>query len=118
MEQQVEITDEFIRQRVASGKQYCARIFKAGPNRNQLSDEANQIQMEHLRYLFQLRAEGKLLINGPVIDDLELKGISIFNTTDMEEVKRLSEGDPAVKAGRLVYEIYHWFGIPGECLPE
>jgi uncharacterized protein len=114
----VEITDELVRERVAKGRQYCARIFKAGPNRDQPPDEADRIQMEHLRYLFQLRAEGKLLINGPVIDDPVLKGISIFNTTDIEEVKKLSEADPAVKAGRLVYEIYHWFGIPGECLPE
>lgn len=50
----------------------------------------------------QLRAEGKLLINGPVIDDSELKGISIFSTTDKEEVERLSDEDPAVRAGRLV----------------
>jgi uncharacterized protein YciI len=118
MDGRVEITDEFIREQIATGRQYCARVFKAGPNRNQPSAEADHIQMEHLRYLFQLRAEGKLLINGPVIDDPEVKGISIFNTTDVEEVKKLSDEDPAVKAGRLVYEIYHWFGLPGECLPE
>ena len=73
--------------------------------------------MEHLRYLLQLRAEGKLLVNGPVIEDPELKGVSIFNTTDREEVRRLSDADPAVKAGRLVYEIYDWFGLPGDGLP-
>ena len=118
MERKTEITDEFIQKMIASGKQYCVRLYKAGPNRNQPPAEAEQIQMEHLRYLLQLRAEGKLLINGPIIDDPELKGISIFNTTDKEEVKRLSDGDPAVKAGRLMYEIYHWFGLPGDCLSE
>ena len=118
MERNSEITDEFVRKKIATGKQYCARLYKTGPNRNQPPAEAEQLQMEHLRYLFQLKAEGKLLINGPVVDDPELKGISIFNTTDKEEVKRLSDGDPAVKAGRLVYEIYLWFGIPGDCLPE
>jgi uncharacterized protein len=118
MERKAEITDEFIQKMIASGKQYCVRFYKAGPNRNQPSSEAEQIQREHLRYLLQLRAEGKLLINGPIIDAPELKGMSIFNTTDKEEVKRLSDGDPAVKAGRLVYEIYHWFGLPGDCLPE
>lgn len=66
----------------------------------------------------QLGAEGKLLINGFVIDDSELKGISIFSTTDKEEVERLSDEDSAVRAGRLVYEIYHWFGLPGDCLTE
>ena len=118
MEGKAEITDEFIQKRIAAGKQYCVRLYKAGPNRNQPPDEAEKIQMEHLRYLLQLRAEGKLLINGPIIDDPKLKGISIFKTTDKEEVKRLSDGDPAVKAGRLVYEVYHWFGLPGDCLPE
>ncbi len=118
MEQKKEITDELIQKTISSGKQYCFRLYKAGPNRNQPPDEAAKIQMEHLRYLMQLRAEGKLFINGPILDDPELKGISIFNTTDKEEVRRLSEGDPAVKAGRLVYEIYHWFGLPGDCLPQ
>ena len=118
MEQGVEITDEAVRQMVATGKQYCARIYKAGHHRDQPPEVAEQIQRDHLRYLFQLRAEGKLLVNGPVIDDPVIRGISIFNTADKEEVKRLSEGDPAVKAGRLVYEIYTWFGIPGDCLPK
>ena len=118
MEGKAEITDEFIQKRIAAGKQYCVRLYKAGPNRNQPPDEAEKIQMEHLRYLWRLRAEGKLLISGPIMNDTELQGIGIFQTTDKEEVKRLCEADPAVKAGRLVYEIYHWFGLPGDCLLE
>jgi len=118
MKEKVEITDAFIQQRIALGKQYCVRLYKVGPNYDQPPDEADKIQMEHLRYLFQLRAEGKLLISGPVVDDPELKGVGIFNTTDKEEVKRLADGDPAVKAGRLVYEVYEWFGLPGDHLPE
>jgi uncharacterized protein YciI len=118
MDGNADITDELIQKTVESGKQYSLRLYKAGPNRDQSPEQADKIQREHLRYLFQLRAEGKLLINGPIIDDPELKGISIFQTTDQEEVKRLSDGDPAVKAGRLVYEIYCWFGLPGDGLPE
>lgn len=118
MKKKTIITDEFIQKTISSGKQYCVRLYKAGPNRNQSPGEADKIQMEHLRYLMQLRAEGKLLIGGPVIDDPQLKGVAIFNTTDIEEVKRLSDGDPGVKAGRLVYEVYHWFGQPGDSLPE
>lgn len=118
MEEKAEITDEFIQKTIASGKQYCVRLYKAGPNRSQSPIETKKIQMDHLRYLMQLRTEGKLLISGPVIDDPELKGIGIFRTSDIEEVKRLSDGDPAVKAGRLVYKIYNWYGQPGDCLPE
>ncbi len=116
MDYSVEITDEVVQKTVATGKQYCLRLYKAGPNRDQPPAEAEKIQMEHLRYLLQLRAEGVLLVNGPVVGDPVLKGVSIFNTTDVEEVKRLSEGDPAVKAGRLVYEMYMWFGLPGDHL--
>ena len=117
MERKIEITDEIVRGNVAKGKQYCVRIFKVGPNRDQSQAEAEQIQREHLRYLFNLKSEGVLLINGPVIDDPVLKGVSIFNTTDKEEVKNLSDEDPAVKAGRLIYEVYLWLGLPGDCLP-
>jgi uncharacterized protein YciI len=113
-----EITDEFIQKASGSGRRYCLRLYKMGPKRDQPPEEADKIQMEHLRYLFQLRAEGKILINGPILDDAELEGIAIFNTTDKEEVKRLSDGDPAVKAGRLVHEVYHWYGMPGDRLPE
>lgn len=57
--------------------------------------------MEHLRYLFGLLAEGKLLLNGPVSDESDLKGIGIFRTTDVEKAKRLLEEYPAVQSGRL-----------------
>jgi uncharacterized protein YciI len=114
----IHITDEIVQNRIATGRHYCLGLYKAGPRRDQPPEEQKQIQAAHLRYLFQLRADGKLLISGPVLDDAVLKGVSIFNTTDIEEVKRLSEADPAVQAGRLVYEIHPWFGIPGDSLPE
>jgi len=118
MEQKNAITDEFIQKKIASGNKYFVRVYKAGPNTNQPEDEAEQIQTAHQRYLFQLRADGKLVIGGPVLDEPELKGFAIFNVKDKEEVRKLTDGDPAVRAGRLVYEIYEWYGLPGDCLPE
>ena len=115
-EKNPEITDEFIRNKISSGKNYCLRLLKAGPNRDQTAEEAGRIQMEHLRYVMKLRNEGIILLNGPVIKEHELRSIAIFNTTDKENVKRLSDEDPAVKAARLVYEIYDWFGLPGDNL--
>jgi hypothetical protein len=75
MQRKTEITNEAIQGTVAKGKHYCVRIYKAGPIRNQPPNEADQIQKEHLRYLFHLKADGMLLINGPVIDDPVLKGV-------------------------------------------
>ncbi len=117
MEHQPEVTDEFVQKAVATGKQYCAYLYRVGPNRDQPAEELEKIQADHLRYLFQLRAEGKLVIDGSVTDDSELENIGIFSVTDTEEVRRLLEGDPAFQAGRVTYEIHPWFGIPGDCLP-
>ena len=92
-------------------------LYKAGPNRDQPPAESDRLQKEHLRYLFQLRAEGKLVVHGPVTDDSEVRGMGIFNIADAEEVRKLLEEDPAFQAGRLTYEIHPWFSIPGDCLP-
>jgi hypothetical protein len=35
------ITDEYIRERVSSGKKYYLRIYKTGPRRNRPEDERN-----------------------------------------------------------------------------
>ena len=118
MEQKIEITNEDVQKRIAKGKQYCVFFYKAGPNRNLPEAEEKQLQMEHLRYLTQLQVEGKLVINGPILDDPALKGLGIFNIADKEEVKRLLDGDPKVKFGWLIYEVYSYFTIPGSCLPE
>ncbi|MGA2820452.1 MAG: YciI family protein [Anaerolineales bacterium] len=118
MRSRAEITDETIRKKVASGRQYTAFLYKTGPHRDLPPAEADRLQMEHLRHLFWLRAEGKLLLNGPVTDEGSLRGIGIFAATDEDEVRQLLEEDPAVKAGRLIYEIHPWFGIPGDGLPR
>lgn len=118
MEDKSQVNDEIVNKAIASARKYCVRLYKSGPNRNQNDKEAGRIQSEHQRYLMQLRLDGKLLIGGPVVDDSELKGVGIFNTSDKEEVKRLSDNDPAVMSGRLVYEVYHWFGLPGDGLKE
>ncbi len=113
MEAKTIITNEDIRQTVARGKSYCLVLLKAGPNRNQSPSEQDQIRMEHLRYLFGLRAEGKLILNGPVTDDAQLVGIGICTSNDKEDVQALMAGDPGVKAGWLAYEVHMWFSIPG-----
>jgi uncharacterized protein len=110
------ITDEFILKSIEKGKPYILMLYKDGPNRNQSPEEAKELQMAHLRYLFSLREEGKLLLNGPVTDDSPLEGIGIFSSTDLKEVEQLASGDPSVKAGRLLFELYTMFALPGDKL--
>jgi predicted enzyme related to lactoylglutathione lyase/uncharacterized protein YciI len=105
-----------LQKEIARGRAYALVFLKAGPARGQSAEETARLQVAHLTYLFRLRAEGKLVINGPLTSDGELRGLSIYNT-DVAEARRLAEADPAVQAGRLVVEAHPWFGLPGDSLP-
>jgi len=109
-----EITKEFMLSKLKETKQYCAVILKKGPNRN--IPDAEQIQFEHGRRNFQLREEGKLLIVVLVPGESEVKGIGIFNSENIDEVKSIMDDDPGVKTGFFVYELYLGFSFPGDKL--
>ena len=45
-----------------------------------------------------------------------LRQIGIF-TLDRDKTRMVMEGDPAVQAGVLVYDVYEVRGLPGDALP-
>ena len=115
--QNIEITDEYVNEKVSKGRQYILVHLLKGPNYDSDRISQEEIQKAHLRHLFKLKAGGKLLLVGPLIEKSELRGIAIYDVPETVEAKKLVEDDPAVKAGVFVYEIYRWFGIPGDGLP-
>jgi len=90
--------------------QYVMAFLKAGPNRDQTEEEAQELQRAHLDNINKLAEEGKLIVAGPFLDDGELRGIYIFDVKTTDEAKALTETDPAIKAGRLVMELHPWYG--------
>ena len=110
----ITISDEFMQQMLATTRKYCVVILKVGPKRNE--DGVEKIIWEHVRRNFALRTEGMLSIVCPISDGSDVTGIGIFNA-DVEEVKKIMDEDPAVKAGVLVYETHACRGFPGSCLP-
>ena len=91
-------------------KQYVLAFLIAGPNRDQDSTTAAQLQRAHLDNIKRLANEGKLVLAGPFMDDGSIRGIYIFNVKTVEEAKALTETDPAIKAGRLEMELHPWYG--------
>lgn len=91
-------------------KHYVMAFLKAGPNRDQDSVAAAEIQKAHMANIKRMADEGKLVTAGPFEDDGELRGIYIFNVPTLDEAKALTETDPAVKAGRLIMELHPWYG--------
>ena len=72
------------------------------------------LQAEHLAYRAELKRRGVLVANGPVAQqgDAAYRGMSIF-ACDIAEAARLSDGDPSVIAGRLVYDVMEWWVAAG-----
>ena len=91
-------------------RKYVMAFLKAGPNRTTDKAEASKLQAAHMANIGRLAEEGKLAIAGPFLDNGELRGIYIFNVETIEEAKKLTETDPAIKAGSLVMELHPWYG--------
>ena len=91
-------------------RKYVMAFLKAGPNRDQDSTTAAELQRAHMDNIVRMADEGKLAVAGPFLDGGDLKGVYIFNVSTVEEAKALTETDPAIKAGRLVMELHPWYG--------
>jgi uncharacterized protein len=91
-------------------KTYVMAFLKAGPNIPKDSVASAELQKAHLKNIIRLANEGKLIIGGPFLDNQEIRGIFIFNVSTVEEAKKLTESDPAIKAGELIMELHPWYG--------
>ena len=109
------ITDEFMRQMLTLARKYSVVILKTGPGRHQPGVE--RILWEHARRNFILRANGLLPIVCPVSDDSNVEGVGIFNASP-DEVRKVMDEDPGVRAGVFVYEIHSCRSFPGDSLPR
>jgi len=90
-------------------KEYYYVLLKHGPNRS-VEDTAvvMEIQRKHLVNIDSLYYAGKLVLAGP-FGDKKGGGIFILNADSMEEAINLCESDPAIQAGRLIFEIRPWW---------
>jgi hypothetical protein len=108
------ISDEYMRQMIATTKSYCIVMLRAGPNRNMPGVE--KIIWEHARRNFSLRAEGKLSIVCPVNDGSDLCGLGIFHT-DMDEARSIMEKDPGILQKVFTCELHLCRSFPGDKVP-
>jgi len=98
-------------------QQYFMVFLKKGPNRTQDSVTALKIQNGHLNNISRLFDEKKLILAGPFLDESEFLGIFILDVPTYGEAENLVLTDPAVKTGRLAFEIHPWYG-PGNIVVQ
>jgi hypothetical protein len=108
------ITDEQMAAALATSRDYSILVLRAGPNWNM--EGVRAIVTEHGRRNLSLRADRLLPIVCRVTDDSDLAGIGVFNAPP-DEVRRIMEEDPGVKAGVFVYDIHPCMSFPGDSLP-
>ncbi len=108
------ITDEFMREMRGKAWTYSLVLLKRAARYTE--PDAPAVIWEHGRRNHSLRADGVLAIVCPVTDDSQWAGSGIFNTP-ADETASIMDGDPAVQAGVLSYEVHPVRGFPGDSLP-
>jgi uncharacterized protein YciI len=88
---------------------YVGFLYRGAKWTPEETAETRKLQEEHMAKIQKMAAAGKLVIAGPFVDNGDLRGLYVFRVTSAEEAKALVESDPAVKAGRLRFELHPWY---------
>ena len=92
-------------------KKYVFCILKTGPAN--ITDKAvkDSLFAGHMKNINRLSEEGKLAVAGPFMkNDRQYRGIYILNVSSIAEAEKLTQTDPAIKAGIFVVELTEWYG--------
>ena len=85
-------------------------LLRRGPNWTaRETPEVEALQEAHLANISRMTESGELIAAGPFTDEGDLRGVYIFRVGSLNEAILLTETDPAVKAGRLQFELHPWW---------
>jgi len=95
-------------------RMYYMVFLRRGPAwRAATTADVTAVSRAHRANIDRLTKEGLMVVAGPfegTSGDRALTGIFILRVASMEAAKATVDSDPAVKAGRFVYEIVPWWG--------
>ena len=106
-------SDEQMQAAMTQTREYTVVLLEAGPQYG--TEAAKPVIWEHGRRNFELRADGILNIVCPITDDSPLCGVGIFAGT-ADDVRRVMDDDPGVRAGVFTYRIHPTRSFPGDAL--
>lgn len=100
---------------------YYVYLLKKGPTWSpEETPEIEALQAAHLANLRRLGEEGKLVLNGPLLDSFqlsgEIRGIGVLKAKSLIDAQEWISTDPMVKVGRLIFELHTWM-VPNGILP-
>jgi len=91
-------------------KYVIAFLYRGDKVDEYTEQERTDIQAGHMANINHLAEEGQLVIAGPFFGNEELRGLFFFAVESLEEAQKLTESDPAIKAGVLKMDLKEWYG--------
>lgn len=99
------VDDGLMQRSLASAPPCHAFLLRKGPA---YDDPATQpLQWEHARNMFTLMRDGHLRYVCALMDGTDVVGFGVMNAPSREAAEDLLRADPAVRAGRLVWQLLH-----------
>jgi uncharacterized protein len=93
-----------------SKKFFALKLIPPRPTFAQdMTNEERSIMQEHVGYWMELMKQGKVIVFGPVLDPQSVYGLGIVAVDNEEEVKQMTNNDPAIKINR--YEYYPMMAV-------
>lgn len=108
------ISDDLMQSMLATSQEYTVVVLYAGSAYGGPDTEATV--WEHGRRNFSLRADGRMPVVVPVMDDSPICGVAVM-TVSLDDAIALMEEDPGVRAGVFSYSVHPGRSFPGDALP-
>jgi uncharacterized protein len=94
--------------------QYFICFLRKGPAWTaEETPDLEELQERHMAHTRHLMETGATITSGPVNDESDIRGFSIYRTATLAEARALAEADPGVQAGRFVVELHRWLTPSG-----
>jgi uncharacterized protein YciI len=88
---------------------YYICLLRKGPQwTTEESPESDALQESHLTHTLKLWRSGKTIAAGPINDESDIRGFSVYRTAKLDEAVALANADPGVQAGRFIVELHVW----------
>jgi uncharacterized protein YciI len=70
-----------------------------------MSDSERALMLEHVSYMQQLFAQGRVVIYGPVLAKDDSFGMGVLEVADEADARQIMDADPTIVAGLNRYQI-------------
>jgi uncharacterized protein YciI len=97
-------------------RRYTLIFLREGPASREDEGRNERLHLEHLQHLTKLQLAGKLVLNGPILVEHAIVGVSVY-AAEPEEARAMAEADPKVQAGYLTVEAIPWIAVPSDSQP-